>query len=470
MAKKNYDELADTVIDFVGGKENVQDLFHCVTRLRFQLKDNSLVKSDIKNIPGTMGWQWNGEQLQIIIGPTVNDVYDAVVAKGGFSKRAMINENLDDGIKKKKSVKDYVMSALNFVAGSMIPQVNLFVAVGMLKILVMLLQQFSLIDPEGSTYMILTAIIDAGFYFIPIFVGKSAAHKLGADEGMGMLMGAMTMAPAIMTAMDEGAALNIFGLPVYNAYYGYLMFPALLAVAVMAPVERFFNKHIPAALKTILPPFLTLLVMIPLTFCILAPLGQFLGLYLTNAFGWLQGILGVFVIPIFGLIYPVMVLTGMHFATSPYTMQMFATYGCEAMVSSIDVLNNLSEGGASLGAALRTKDKGLRSVGISAGITAIFGGISEPALYGMNLKYRRPLLAAMIGNFAGGLVVGVMGVTCYIRGGAASIFGILNFIGPTPANIIWFAVAAGVSIVVSFVVSFLIFSEKERITIDEANS
>ncbi|MGN1343284.1 MAG: PTS transporter subunit EIIC [Traorella sp.] len=469
MAKKNYEELSATVIDFVGGKENVNQLMHCVTRLRFSLKDKSLVKTEMKNIPGTLGWQWNGDQLQIIIGPSVNDVYDAVTEMGGFTKLAAIDENLDADKKGKKSIKELAMSALNYISGSMIPQIELFVAVGMMKIMLMLLEQLSLINPDGTTYMMLSAVVDAGFYFIPIYVGKSAAHKLGANEGLGMLLGAMTMAPAIMEAMDAGVALNLFGLPVYNAYYGYLMFPALLAVAVMAPIEKFFNRVIPPMFKTVFPPFLTLLVMTPLTFCVLAPAGQFIGFYLTNAFGWMQGIFGIFVIPLFGLIYPIMVLTGMHFATSPYTVQMFATYGHEAMVSSIDVLNNLSQGGASLGAAFRTKDKGLKSVGISAGITAIFGGISEPAMYGMNLKYRRPMVCAMLGNFAGGLVVSIMGVTCYIRGGAASIFGIFNFIGPTPANMLWFAVAAAVSIVVSFIAGFISFSDKEKEKIDAQN-
>lgn len=443
MEKKNnkYDMLTDEIVNLVGGKENVSRFSHCITRLRFDVKDKGLVKAEqIEKIGGVVGVRWSGDQLQIIIGNNVGDVYDVICKKHGLAKAEVVKENLDEP-KKKFSVASFI----DMIAGCVIPLVPILMGAGMIKVFCLLAVQAGILDAAGSTYKVLDFVNNAAFYFLPVFVGATAAKKFGANIGMGMLIGAMLIHPTFIASVGEG--LTIFNIPIYNASYSSTIFPTILSVWVMSKIEKLISRYSPSFLRAILVPTLTLLVMIPLTFCLLAPIGSFVGIYLAEAVMFAYAHLGFLAYGLFGLIWPILVVFGMHTALTPYAVQAFATAGYEP-TSIMSFVSTCTLTATCVAVALRTRNKNMKSTAFSSAITAIVGGVTEPALYGVALRFRKPFVCALIGNFIGGCVVGLFHVQCYALG-PANILAIakfidvnngLNFAGAMLGSIVAFAV------------------------------
>ena len=343
MSKNKFQKLSENIVNYIGSKDNVTYFVHCVTRLRFNLKDKSLSKpEEIEKLPGVLGCQWQGDELQIIIGQDVDDAYRLICKEHGFVMEDAIDEDLDVSVKKEKkklTMKGAFSAIADIISGSLIPFIPVLIGAGMIKVLCLLLSTFGILDPASSTYNMLSIVGDAGFYFLPVFIGKGAAKKFNTDEGLGMLMGLMLVAPSFIALVDEGASITLFGLPVYAGTYSYMVFPVILCVMIMAPVERFFKKISPSFLRVIMEPFATLLVMIPLAFCVLAPLGAILGTYITAFLMWLYETTGFIGMAVLGALYPFLVITGMHNATTPYWLESFTKFGYEPIVSP----NRLSE-------------------------------------------------------------------------------------------------------------------------------
>ncbi len=466
MSKKaKFEELANSIIGLVGEKENIVLFTHCVTRLRFNVKDKSRVKvKEIEAIKGVIGYQWAGDQLQVIVGQEVDDAYQLICQKAGLMQQNAINEDLDQFNIKKEKKKLTISSAFSTIAdiisGSLIPFIPVIVGAGMLKVLCLLLSTFGIMDPNSSTYIVLSIVGDASFYFLPVFVAKGAAKKFGADEGLGMLIGLMLVAPAFVGMIDEGIALSFLGIPVYATSYGYLVFPSILCVAVMTPVQKFFRKISPEMFRIIIEPFGTLMVMIPLTFCLLAPLGAIVGAYLTEGILWLYNTTGFVGMAILGVIYPLLVITGMHNATTPFVIESFAKMGFDPLIMPIDCLNNINQGIASVAVGFKTKNKELKSTGFTCGMTAIVGGISEPSLYSINLKFKTPLICACIGNSIGAGICGFMKVYCYTIAGTGGIFAIPCFMGPVASNLLFYIIAMIVGGLVTFVTTYMFYKDE----------
>ncbi len=425
MAKKNkYEELCNSIIGVIGGKSNVTFFTHCVTRLRFNLKDQGLANiEEIKQMPGVIGAQWSNDQLQIIIGQAVGDVYKMICEAYGFNDASTV-----DADQKQQKQKFHPGLILDGIIGCLAPLLPIMIGAGMFKIVVLLLEMSGIISTESNTYLILNFVGDAGFYFMPVFIGATAAKKFGANLGLGMLMGAMLLHPNFMNAIAEGTSLDLFGLPVYPASYASSIFPAILTVFVMSYIEKFIAKHSPDALRSILEPLLTIIIMVPLSLCIISPAGAIIGEYFASIMMWLYDTTGFLGIGILTAIIPFVIMSGMHMALNPGAFQMLATIGYDPIVMPVMVLNNLNQGAACLAVAVKTKSKEVRSLALSCAITVIIGGVSEPAMYGINLKYKKPLYSAMIGGFAGGCVAGLMHAHAYAFGGMG-ILGIPAFIG-----------------------------------------
>lgn len=445
MAKKNkYDELCNSIMDVIGGKSNVTFFTHCVTRLRFNLKDQGLANlEEIKQLPGVIGAQWSNDQLQIIIGQAVSDVYKRICETYGFNDAAS-----PDADEKQQKQKFHPGIILDGIIGCLAPLIPIMTGAGMLKIVVLLLEMSGIISTESSTYLILSFVGDAGFYFFPVFIGATAAKKFGANQGLGMLMGAILLHPNFMSAIAEGTPLDLFGLPVYPANYGSSIFPAILSVFIMSYVEKFIAKHSPTSLRSILEPLLTLIVMIPLSLCILSPAGAIIGEYFANIMMWLYETTGFLGIGILTAIIPFVIMSGMHMALNPGAFQMLATVGYDPIVMPVMVLNNMNQGAACLAVAMKTKNKEVRSLALSCAITVMIGGVSEPAMYGINLKYKKPLYSAMIGGFAGGCIAGLMGAHAYAFAGMG-ILGIPAFMGDG-------SFAAATAIIVGIVIGTIV--------------
>ncbi len=466
MSNNKYDELVTSVVDLVGGKGNISLFTHCVTRLRFNVKDKGIVKEQkINRMPGVAGTKWTGNQLQIIIGQEVEDVYNMICNTYAFHVEKSIEENLDVAAvseKRKFSVKGIFTVIADIISGSLIPFIPVLIGAGMIKVLCLLLTTFHVMDAAGSTYNILSIVGDAGFYFLPVFIGKGAAKKFNADEGLGMFMGIMLVAPAFVALVNGGEAITFLGMPVYAGSYGYMVFPVILCCAVMAPIERFFKKHSPEMLRVIIQPFGTILIMIPIAFVVLAPLGAILGTYITSFLMWLYATTGFVGMAILGGLYPFLVITGMHNATTPYWIESFTRMGYEPIISPIDCLNNINQGVAAIATACKSKNALIKSTGFSCGLTALIAGISEPSLFGNNLRYKTPLIGACLGNFIGAGFCGLFQVYCYNVYGTGGLFAIPCYIGPTAMNLILYIVGMAIGAIVTFVFTYIFYKDDKK--------
>lgn len=457
MANKvsRYEELAEKIGDLIGGKENVTFFTHCITRLRFTVVDETKVDLEaIKKLPGAVGAQWSNGQLHVVIGQSVGDAYDLICKKYGFASAKAINENLDGGKKKFSPAM-----ILDYLSGSIAPLIPLLMAGGFLKMVVILGEQFGLLTAGMPTHTILNLAGDAAFYFLPIFIGATAAAKLGGSQALGMLLGAIMVHPTFISALAAGP-LSIFAIPIYNTGYTSSVLPILLSVAVMVPVQKFFAKISHDSIRSITEPFLTMLVMIPLSLCVLGPVGAVLGNYVSSFIIWLYETLGFVGVAVFGALCPVLVMTGMHSAMMPYLLTALTTVGWEGIVLTGMIISNIDQGAACLAVAVKSKDANRRSTALGCAITAMVGGVTEPAMYGITLPLKTPLYGGMIGTLIGAGVAGIMGAHAYaISTSAGLLGGIPIYVSGGLSNVIAMVAGILVGVVTTFVVTYFLYKE-----------
>ena len=421
----NNKELASMIVELLGGSSNISNALHCVTRLRFNLRDNSLAKLDeIRKLKGVLGAQIKDGQYQIIIGPNVNKVYDAVVPL------------LDDSAasaKPSSGGKAKGAQVLDIITGIFSAILPALVAGGMLKGLLALAEIFG-VNTGTGTCQILSMISDVPFYFLPFLLAISAARKfkvIGADPSPFTFLG--------------------FTVPVFS--YADSVFPVILGVGLLAIVYHFIDRFIPDVLKMVLVPMLSLVISVPLALLVFAPIGAYGGLWLADGIVWLFSLLGPVAGFLLGFFMPLIVLFGMHQSTSPIQISNIATLGYDYLLP-VSFCHNMAESGAAFGAALRMKDKELRSAAFTTSFSA-FLGISEPALFTVQVPNKTPLIAAMIANGIGGALTVVLGAKCY----AFVMPGITSL--PTYANggafnLLMMVVCIAATFVIAAILSFIL--------------
>ncbi|MEY8335313.1 glucose PTS transporter subunit IIA [Lachnospiraceae bacterium 47-T17] len=459
MAKQGkFTELADSLVQNVGGRDNIEFITHCVTRLRVNVKEQNLVqKEKIEKIPGVIGCQWAGPQLQIIIGQEVQDAYRIICERNKLGDYTAKKTNTEGAEAAKQKLTPGAL--MDLIVGCLTPLIPILMAGGFLKIIVILGEQFGFLVNGAPTSVVLNFVGDAVFYFLPVFIGANAAQKFGANIGLGMLVGAMFIHPDFIAALAAGP-LSVFGIPIYNASYSSSIFPVLLSVAVMAPVEKFIAKHSPEAIRSITEPFLTMLVMIPLSLCVLGPIGFFLGQYVSAAIIWLYNTIGFVGLAVFTTLAPFLIMTGMHHSLIPYMTNSFATVGWEPIVLPGMLISCIDQGSACFAVALKTKDKDLRATALGCGVSAYVGGITEPAMYGVTFKLKTPLYAAMFGSVFGGAVVGLTGASAYsLTASNGLLGGIPIYIAGGMSNVLGILAGIAVGAVISFVTTLIIYSD-----------
>ncbi|MEE3488502.1 MAG: PTS transporter subunit EIIC [Bulleidia sp.] len=465
MAQK-YQALADGIMDAIGGKDNVTFFTHCVTRLRFNLKDQSRVQKEaVDKLPGVLGSQFQNGQYQVIIGQDVDDAYQLIRSQYGFAEEKAVDENLDDAKSEKKGFKGVMDKVFDGISGSLSPLIPALIGCGMIKVILILCDTFHWLPADSGTYMLLKYAGDAGFYFLPIMIGAFAAKKFGANPGLGMVIGGMLVYPEFAAGVSGGTAYNFLGIPVHGVGYSSTIFPIILSCAVMAPIEKFFAKHSPSILRSVLEPLLTIIVMIPLAYCVLGPLGSFLGQYLSAFVIWLYNTIGFVAVALLAAIMPFVVMTGMHGSFVPYLMQMLTVDPLyEPIFFPALVISNIDQGIAALAVALKTKDENLKSTGLSTALTAVIGGVTEPAMYAINLKFKTPMYGAMIGSAIGGAVAGILHVYIYAFAGASSVIALPCFIGGDKGvtNMVLMVVSIAVGCVATFIATMMLYKPEEK--------
>ncbi|WP_366249541.1 beta-glucoside-specific PTS transporter subunit IIABC [Terribacillus aidingensis] len=456
----DYRKLADEILEEVGGEENVASLGHCATRLRFNLKDDNKANAEaLKNTNGVVGVVNKGGQFQVVIGNDVKKVYRNIIE----------NTRIDDSSNKKETKnekKGIVSRALDTIAGSFFPIIPAIAGAGMLKAVLALLQAFNWINVDSNTYQVLLFISDAAFYFLPVLLAASAAKKFNVNQYVAMSIGAVLIHPTFISLMNaaqtEGSSLDLLGVTIPQVSYISSVIPIILAIWFMSYIEPLAERIIPASLHIVFVPLLTLIIVAPVTLIILGPLGNYLGIALGEGINFLNMYVSWLVPLLIGTFTPFLVMAGMHYGIIPIGMNMLATKGIDTVAGPGMLISNIAEGGATLAVALRAKNKNLKQLAASAGVTAIVG-ITEPAMYGISLRFKRPLWATMIGGGAGGLFIGIMGVGRYAQV-SPGIFSLPSYIGPDGfSNLINIVIGICISFIVAFTVSYILGIKEDPI-------
>ena len=415
MAKKNYDELAERVVALVGTAENISYCTHCVTRLRFELKDHSRANlEELQNVPGVLGTQWSGEQLQVIIGQTVGDVYNAICKQTGLEKQAAVNEQLDD-IKPARdwSPKGILNMFLETISSVIAPFIPAIVGCGLTQGLLYSAQMFGWIDATSDTYNFLYTCANTAFYFLPILCAFSAGKRFGCNPYLAATLGAFLIHPTVVGL--AGQTIQLFGLiPITFSNYSSSLIPAILCVYFMSWVEKGLKKIVPSMIDIIVTPLLSLVIASVVGFTILAPLGGFVGNFVANGMMWLYAKFGMVGGAIISAVYPFILATGMQVAFSPFTVINLSTLGYD-YIYPMTAASNAAMGACALYVYFKAKNKNVKAMGLSTGITGLIG-VTEPVLFGLVLKYKKVLWAVMIGGAVGGAIMGLFTVEYYSFG------------------------------------------------------
>ena len=396
----NHD-VAQRILEEVGGKENISSLTHCFTRLRFVLKDKGKANKEvISNLEGVIQVVEASGQFQIVLGNKVEKIYDELMPMVGELEET----NNDDGEKVGIGTK-----ILNTVAAIFTPTVPAIAASGMLIGILAVaaligLNMYGVDIKTYNTYIILNAASDALFYFMPIILARSAAKVFKTNDYIAMILGATLCYPAIVDLMTGENPVTLFGIGITQANYVSSVVPIIIAVFVLAYVEGFVKKIMPEVLKVIMVPTLSLLVMVPATLMIFGPIGIYFGNVVNWAYYYIMGLSPILLGAFIGGIWCVLVIFGAHRAIIPIGINDVAKTGRQNLLAFAGAAN-FSQAGAALGVFLKTKNKNLKTVAASATVTALFG-ITEPAIYGANLRLKKPMIYAVISGALGGALMG----------------------------------------------------------------
>lgn len=441
---ENSREIAAAVLEKVGGKENITFLVHCATRLRFNLKDES--KADIegiKSIKGIWGVNKQNGQLQVIVGETVSDVYKEVCDMTGIEKMQEVEADDLPPEQKKKFRPGVIFDVLSACFGPLIPA---FAGAGIIKGILTFVATYGLISKESGIYFLLNAAGDVTFYFLPFLLAYTAAKKFKTNEVVAMLMAGIYLYPTVIAGADTN--IMIFGISVRLLKYSSTVLPILLSVWIMSYIYKWVYKHTVAYLRMIVVPIVVLLIMTPLNIIVFGPLGYYAGLGLGKLFSLLFAFSPLLAGILIGSTRPFVILTGMHMAVAPVMINNIATLGYD-MIGPVNCVATMAAAGMCFGVFLRARRADNKTAFLSAFISG-FIGITEPALYGVAFRFKKPLYACMIGGGVAGAVVAVMGGRA-VSYAMPSIISLPAYTGTIPVMLIGLVIAFVVSSVCAYI-------------------
>ncbi|WP_294561801.1 PTS transporter subunit EIIC [uncultured Traorella sp.] len=472
MAKKDYEEMSKQILEFVGGKENISHFMHCVTRLRFTVKDKGLIKKDeIEKVQGVIGSKWLGEQYQIIIGQDVEKVYKKICEISGIAEEKAIDENLD--VKKKFTLKSIVSNCLDALTRSFIPLVPVIVAASLIKMIAIVCgpNMLNIMSSDSDIYILFTFVGDAGFYFLPIYMGYTAAKRFDVSPVLGMFAGAILLHPTLIQLVSDGTPFTVYGIPMTAASYASTTIPALLIVWIMSYIERFFKKVLPETLQMVFVPFLTMLIILPIELCFIGPLGSWVGnglSYVCNAIAAMGPIPSALVCAFIGAFTGVIILFGMHVPLYFSYINVLNLNGSEGLIGPGMHASSMALKGMALGAALKLKGEN-RSLAISYLISYFIGGVSEPTIYGIGIRYKRPFVCAGISGAIAAIYYVITGTHVVTVAPTSGILSFVTFMGGPVSYLINGLIGGVIAFVLSAVLTYFFGFTKEDLieNIDE---
>lgn len=450
----NYSATAKEILDHVGGASNIVNVSHCMTRLRLILKDESLVDDmQVKAIKGVIGVTKKGGQYQIIIGNEVYKCYNEFVKLGNFTEQS---RNMH--VEEKNS--NIFVRVLDVISGSMSPVIPAIIGAGMIKVLNIILGW--VLPADNQTLQLLSVIADTAFYFLPVLVAYSAGRKFGSNPILVTAVVAVLIHPDFMSLIAGEGGIHFLGIPVTNASYSSSVIPAILTAWAMSYIERLVDKITPAVTKNFLKPMLIILISSPIAMLILGPIGSILGNGLVAIMTFVQTHMSLAAYIIMASAMPFIVMTGMHWAFVPMCFAAFETFAGDTMVIPAMLISNIAIGSACFAVALKSKNSQTKQLAASSGFSAVFAGVTEPALYGIVMPLKRPLAAVCISSAAVGLFAGIFEVAGFSFA-SPSVLSLPIFVSTTKPNNFMFAIiTAALSIVVPFIVTWIVGFEDSK--------
>lgn len=412
----NNKELAQKILELSGGEKNITYVTHCATRLRLVVKSEAEVNlKAIDSLEGVLKAQHSGGQLQVVIGAKVNKIYDEFTKLGSFT-----NNNESDMPKVKKNP---VNAFIETISGIFTPILPALVGCGMMKCLSSLMTSTGMVDPSTGFITVFNMIADCVFYFMPFFLAVSAARKFKTNEYLAIALAGCLLHPTILDAAGKIAETGIdkidfLGLPILLVKYTSTVIPIILSVWLLSYVYKFVEKIVPDLLKVLLVPMITLLIMVPVQLIAIGPFGSYVGTWIAEGLNILFAKSGIVAGALLGFFRPILVMFGMHYSIMPMQIQQVAETGVTVLTASA-LAANLAQAGAAFGVFLKTRNKTMKAAAGSSSLTALFG-ITEPAIYGVTLRYKKPFFA---GCLAAGLVSGFFGL---VNANAIALPGILS--------------------------------------------
>lgn len=405
---KNYSAMAKEIIEQIGGEDNVLSVTHCMTRLRFKLKDESKVNLNaLKKASGVIQVMVAAGQYQVVIGTDVGDVYDEI----GKTTHIQLGGEVDeDGQATAGGKKSLMSMAIDTISGIFMPFMGAFMAAGLLKGILVLLTTLGVLSDASTTYTILYAAADGVFYFMPIFLGYTAAKKFGAEPFVAMAIAMSLVYPNLVSLYNAGDPVSFLGIPVSLINYTSSVVPIIVAVYAQSKLEKLVKPLLPQVVRNIFMPLISLVVIEVATLLIVGPITNFVANALANGIVTLLGICPPVAGFLFGLVYPPMIIFGLHWGLFPVVMNNFATLGYDS-ITPITFATNFAIAGCVLGIFFKTKNKDMKQLSISTFVSALVGGVTEPAIYGAVLKFKRPYVIVCILDAISGAIIATLGAT-----------------------------------------------------------
>lgn len=443
---------AKQIVETLGGAENIENLTHCMTRLRFNLKDDA--KADLealKKIEGVRGTAEQGGVLQVIIGTDVDRFYKEISEKY-LKNTAKSDAQASGGEKPGQTKKNVFSSALDLFSAAFSPLIPVIMGAGFIAIILALLKQFGILSDQSTTYILLNNIANCVYYFFPVLIAYSLAGRLKVNQTFAIVNACFLLYPEFAnmftTAAEAGTSVTFFGVPVMEVSYSKQIIPIFFAVLIQKYVEKYIMKYTPKVIRTMVGSGLVLIVMVFLSITVVGPAGAKLTELFNAAVYWIVDTCGWVAIPIMAFLNPFFLGTGLGSANFPIMLMSYVNNGYEALILPAALAGNAVQAGAGFAIALKTKNKELRSVSTECGITALMG-ITEPIIFSVHARLKRTFITVMVASGIAAILPGVTRVACYAL--ANGILSLPAYLPGGVMNLVWACVTVVESLIIGFV-------------------